>query len=153
MIDYPLLNSQVEALLEETDKIAALANLTACINESLDNINWVGFYFLSNNELVLGPFQGKVACTHISLDRGVCGKAASTKTIQIIKNVHEFEGHIACDSASESELVIPILVNDDVVGLLDIDSPSLNRFSERDAVEFEMICKLISEAYLLHNWK
>lgn len=153
MIDYPLLNSQVEALLEETDKIAALANLTACINESLDNINWVGFYFLTNNELVLGPFQGKVACTHISLDRGVCGKAASTKTIQIIKNVHEFEGHIACDSASESELVIPILVNDDVVGLLDIDSPSLNRFSERDAVEFEMICKLISEAYLLHNWK
>ncbi|SJZ33635.1 GAF domain-containing protein [Anaerorhabdus furcosa] len=153
MIDYPLLNSQVEALLEETDKIAALANLTACINESLDNINWVGFYFLTNNELVLGPFQGKVACTHISLDRGVCGKAASTKTIQIIKNVHEFKGHIACDSASESELVIPILVNDDVVGLLDIDSPSLNRFSERDAVEFEMICKLISEAYLLHNWK
>lgn len=153
MIDYPLLNSQVESLLEETDKIAALANLTACINESLDNINWVGFYFLANNELVLGPFQGKVACTHISLDRGVCGKAASTKTIQIIKNVHEFKGHIACDSASESELVIPILVNDDVVGLLDIDSPSLNRFSERDAVEFEMICKLISEAYLLHNWK
>ncbi|MEG0077907.1 GAF domain-containing protein [Anaerorhabdus sp.] len=153
MTDYPLLNAQVKALLEEPNQIAALSNISACINETLTNINWVGFYFQINNELVLGPFQGKVACTHIPLNRGVCGKAASTKETQVIKNVHEFEGHIACDSASESELVIPINVNNQVVALLDIDSPSLYRFNDNDAKEFELICHLISEAYITHNWE
>lgn len=152
MIDYQLLNAQVTSLLEETNQIAALSNVTACINEMLDDINWIGFYFLIQNELVLGPFQGKVACTHIPLNKGVCGKAASTNSIQVVKNVHEFEGHIACDCASQSELVVPIEINNQVIALLDIDSPSLNRFDENDAIEFEKICKKISEAYLNHNW-
>ncbi|MEG0562658.1 GAF domain-containing protein [Anaerorhabdus sp.] len=153
MIDYPLLNAQVESLLEESNKIAALANVSACINETLDNINWIGFYFLQNNELILGPFQGKVACTHIPLNKGVCGKAASYKQTQVVKNVHEFDGHIACDSASESELVVPIIVNDTVVAVLDIDSPTLYRFNDNDAKEFKNICTLISNAYLKFNWK
>lgn len=130
---YELLIRQMHALLEgETDTIANLSNVSALIYQSLDNLNWAGFYFHKNNELVLGPFQGKAACMHIRLDRGVCGKAATTREIQCIPNVHEFEGHIACDCASNSEIVVPIIVNGELFGVLDIDSFEFNNFNEVD---------------------
>lgn len=153
MTNYELLIAQVQGLLEEKNKIAALSNVTACINQNMDTINWVGFYFIDNDELILGPFQGKVACTHLKIGKGVCGTAVATKQTQLIPNVHTFAGHIACDSASESELVIPIFLNDQVIAVLDIDSPILERFTVQDASCFEAICKKISEAYSIHNWK
>lgn len=131
--DYSLVARQVEALTDgEFDVIAVLSNVSAILNDSLANINWVGFYFLKNDQLVLGPFQGKVACYRIPLDKGVCGKAISTETVQRIDDVHAFPGHIACDSASESEIVFPLIVNGKAIGVLDIDSPSLARFTEED---------------------
>ncbi|MGB0833150.1 MAG: GAF domain-containing protein [Psychrobium sp.] len=131
--DYSLVARQIEALIDgELDAIAVLSNVSAILNESMDNINWVGFYFMKNNQLVLGPFQGKVACYRIPLDKGVCGKAVSTNSIQRIDDVHAFPGHIACDSASESEIVLPLVVNGKVIGVLDIDAPILDRFSSED---------------------
>lgn len=131
--DYSLVARQVEALIDgEFDSVAVLSNVSAILNESLDNINWVGFYLLKDNQLVLGPFQGKVACYRIPLDKGVCGKAVSTSSVQRIDDVHAFPGHIACDSASESEIVFPLVVNGETIGVLDIDSPSLARFSADD---------------------
>ncbi len=131
--DYSLVARQIEALTDgEFDAIAVLSNVSAILNQSLDNINWVGFYFLKDNQLVLGPFQGKVACYRIPLDKGVCGKAISTNIVQRIDDVHAFPGHIACDSASESEIVFPLIVNGKAIGVLDIDSPSLARFTEQD---------------------
>lgn len=131
--DYSLVARQIEALIDgELDAIAVLSNVSAILNESMDNINWVGFYFMKNNQLVLGPFQGKVACYRIPLDKGVCGKAVSTNSIQRIADVHAFPGHIACDSASESEIVLPLVVNGKIIGVLDIDAPILDRFSSED---------------------
>lgn len=133
--DYSLVARQIEALIDgELDAIAVLSNVSAILNESMDNINWVGFYFMKNNQLVLGPFQGKVACYRIPLDKGVCGKAVSTNSIQRIADVHAFPGHIACDSASESEIVLPLEVNGQIVGVLDIDAPVLDRFSSDDEI-------------------
>lgn len=140
-----LIIKQLKALIsDENDTIAILSNTSAYLNEILDNINWVGFYLYKNNELVLGPFQGKVACSHIPLDKGVCGKCASTLEIQRVKNVHEFSGHIACDTNSQSEIVLPILINNKLYGVLDIDSPIINRFSEDDQVLLEEIIKVLS---------
>lgn len=153
MTNTELLIAQVQGLLEERNRIAALSNITACINENMNTINWVGFYFVENEELVLGPFQGKVACTHLKIGKGVCGTAVYNKETQLVPNVHDFPGHIACDSASESELVVPIILDGQVIAVLDIDSPVLNRFTQNDATCFEMICKKISEAYTFHNWK
>jgi GAF domain-containing protein len=131
--EYHSLTKQAVALLEsETDLIANLANLSALLNLSLDEINWVGFYLLKDDELVLGPFQGKPACVRIPVGRGVCGTAVATNSIQRIQDVHEFEGHIACDAASNSEIVIPLVLNGKVCGVLDIDSPKVGRFSEVD---------------------
>ena len=131
--DYQLLTAQALALIEgEDDLIANLANISALLNMNLDNINWVGFYLLKDNQLVLGPFQGNVACVRINLDKGVCGKAFSSNTIQRIADVHDFPGHIACDAASQSEIVVPINSNGTTVAVLDIDSPITNRFSEID---------------------
>lgn len=130
---YALLKQQVEAIiLDEEDVIANLANVSAVLYEVMEDINWVGFYLLKNNELVVGPFQGKVACSRIPLTKGVCAKAIMTKTIQNIVDVHAFEGHIACDSASNSELVIPIIKNEVAIGVLDIDSPVFSRFDQDD---------------------
>lgn len=130
---YALLKQQVEAIiLDEEDVIANLANVSAVLYEVMEDINWVGFYLLKNNELVVGPFQGKVACSRIPLTKGVCAKAIMTKTIQNIADVHAFEGHIACDSASNSELVIPIIKNEVAIGVLDIDSPVFSRFDQDD---------------------
>ncbi|MDE1336510.1 GAF domain-containing protein [Vibrio aestuarianus] len=130
---YQRLTKQALALLEsETDLIANLSNLSALLNMELEDLNWVGFYLIKDGELVLGPFQGQPACVRIPLGRGVCGTAAATNTVQRIYDVHAFEGHIACDAASNSELVIPFSINGNVAGVLDIDSPSIGRFSEID---------------------
>ncbi len=147
-----LLYKQVESLLEENDKIASLSNVTACINENLENINWVGFYFFKNNELVLGPFQGKVACTHISFGNGVCGMCIKKREAILVDDVHQFPGHIACDSASQSELVTPLLYNDNLYGVLDIDSPETHRFSEEDLQEFSSISCLIAKVIYEKKW-
>lgn len=130
---YQRLTKQAIALLEdETDLIANLSNLSALLNMELEQLNWVGFYLMKENELVLGPFQGKPACVRIPVGRGVCGTAVAQNSVQRVYDVHEFEGHIACDAASNSEIVVPFSINGEVVGVLDIDSPNVGRFSEID---------------------
>ena len=150
---YKLLIQQLNSILDgETDTIANLSNVSALLFHGLDNINWAGFYFKKNDELILGPFQGKVACMHIQLDRGVCGKAATTKEIQCVPNVHEFEGHIACDSASNSEIVVPIVIDREVFGVLDIDSFEFNNFNETDVYYLgELVDNLIKHIYTRNN--
>lgn len=144
---YDLIKKQLSAILEgEHNVIANLANASALLGDAIDNINWVGFYLINNGELLLGPFQGKVACVHIALGRGVCGTAALENKTQLVKDVHEFPGHIACDSASNSEVVVPLRYQGKVVGVLDIDSPLLERFDEIDAKELEEIAKIIEES-------
>ncbi|WP_141502819.1 GAF domain-containing protein [Paenibacillus luteus] len=131
--NYELVIRQLEALLEgESDVIANLSNASALLNQFLDDINWVGFYLFKNDELVLGPFQGLPACFRIPLHRGICGKTATERKTVRVDDVHKFPEHIACDSASRSEIVIPIIINGDLFGVLDIDSPSLDRFDEID---------------------
>ena len=131
--EYKLLTQQALALISgESDLTANLANISALLNMNLDNINWVGFYLLKDKQLVLGPFQGNVACVRIDLNKGVCGRAFSTNSIQRIADVHEFPGHISCDAESQSEIVIPINDNGKTVAVLDIDSPITNRFNEID---------------------
>lgn len=135
---------QVAGLVSgEPDLIANLSNVSALLNDYLADINWVGFYIMRDGELVLGPFQGKVACIRIPVGRGVCGTAAATKATQRIDDVHAFPGHIACDSASNSELVVPIIVNDKVVAVLDIDSPEHARFTVEVQQEMEAIVKVL----------
>lgn len=131
--NYELLLKQLVALLEgEPNRIANLANASALLNQFLDQINWVGFYLLEDNELVLGPFQGLPACVRIPLGRGVCGTSAAQRTTVRVADVHQFPSHIACDAASQSEIVIPLLKNDNLIGVLDIDSPIKQRFDDRD---------------------
>jgi len=130
---YERLTQQAIGLIEgEADFIANLANVSALLNMELESINWVGFYLFKEDELVLGPFQGKPACIRISVGKGVCGTAFSTETVQRIDDVHQFAGHIACDAASNSEIVIPFYKNGRLSGVLDIDSPDIGRFSEID---------------------
>ncbi|PJG59216.1 GAF domain-containing protein [Aeromonas cavernicola] len=135
---YHYLHQQVRALLDgEADLIAKLANLSALLKQELPSINWVGFYLLKDDELVLGPFQGKPACFRIPVGRGVCGSAiVQGKTLRI-NDVHQFDGHIACDSASNAEIVIPIRHSGKIIGLLDIDSPNFNRFDLQDQLGLE----------------
>ncbi len=135
---YQTLNRQVRSLLAgEDDLIAAMANFSAIVNDALEDINWVGFYLIKDEQLVLGPFQGKVACTRIPLGKGVCGSAAKEMKTYRVADVHEFAGHIACDSASNSEIVIPIFQDKTLIAVLDIDSPKFNRFSEIDQLGLE----------------
>ena len=130
---YQELLGQTKALISnESDIIANMANISALLFERLDDVNWVGFYRLVNDELVLGPFQGKVACIRIPLGKGVCGTCAANAKIQRIANVHDFDGHIACDASSNSELVIPVIVSGKVVAVLDIDSTVFERFDLQD---------------------
>lgn len=119
-------------LNQKYDDVTILSNLSAIIYDQFPDINWVGFYLFKNNELILGPFQGKPACMKIALNRGVCGHCASTLQSIIVNDVHLFPGHIACDSASNSELVVPIIIDEKLYGLLDIDSPLIARFSDED---------------------
>ncbi|ABU71310.1 GAF domain-containing protein [Vibrio campbellii] len=130
---YQRLTKQAVALIEsEKDYIANLSNISALLFMELENLNWAGFYLTKGDELVLGPFQGKPACVRIPMGRGVCGTAAQTNSVQRVYDVHEFEGHIACDAASNSEIVIPFTINGEVAGVLDIDSPNIGRFNEID---------------------
>lgn len=143
-----LIYEQIKTITEnEKDLIANLSNISACLNENLTDINWVGFYLMKEGELVLGPFQGKVACIRIPVGKGVCGSAVSEKKILRIDDVHQFKGHIACDSASNSEIVLPIYKHDEIVAVLDIDSPSFNRFSEEDEKTLNEITDYISELF------
>ncbi|WP_320152426.1 GAF domain-containing protein [uncultured Tolumonas sp.] len=140
---------QVSGLVSgEPDLIANLSNVSALLNQYLPDINWVGFYIMRDNELVLGPFQGKVACIRIPVGRGVCGTAVATRETQRIDDVHAFPGHIACDGASNSELVVPIIVNDNVVAVLDIDSPKHARFSVEVQQEIEAVVDVLTAL----NW-
>ena len=144
--DYHLLNSQLLALLDnEHDALAASGNFVALLFNALDEVNWLGIYVLRGDELVLGPFQGRPACTRIALDEGVCGAAASTLQTQRVADVHAFPGHIVCDPDSRSELVVPLLSHGQLIGVLDIDSPVTRRFSEEDQVGVEKLCKSFCE--------
>ena len=144
MTNYNELITIIPSLIEDDlHDISILANVSAILNQYMDNINWVGFYLNKNNKLLLGPFQGKVACTTIPFNRGVCGTCATSNKSIIVENVHDFPGHIACDSASLSEICIPINVNNSFYGLLDIDAPIVNRFSENDKINLEKIIKII----------
>ena len=143
------LPAQARALVAgESNRIANLANVAALVFHALDDVNWVGFYLRDEvcNELVLGPFQGKPACIRIPWGRGVCGTAAATATVQRIADVHAFEGHIACDPDSRSELVIPLIDQGDVVGVFDLDSPTIDRFSERDAQVLAAVAAVLDTA-------
>ena len=130
---YRQLHDQLSALLVgERDGLANTANMSALIYETLPDLNWAGFYFLQGRELVLGPFQGKVACVRIALGQGVCGTAAERRETVVVADVHAFPGHIACDAASRSEIVVPLIQNGRLLGVLDLDSPVLNRFDHDD---------------------
>ena len=144
---YELLVLQAKGLLQgERDVIANLANVSALLNLALAEINWAGFYLLRGEELVLGPFQGKPACVRIPVGKGVCGSAAATGETQLVRDVHDFPGHIACDGASRSEIVIPVFAEGKLVAVLDIDSPLLARFEEKDKEGLRELARLLGEA-------
>lgn len=163
MSDYTLLASQIEELAEiDAHWLPVLANASALLWDALDEVNWVGFYLADwvfsgekrdsvepekacSSELHLGPFQGKVACVRIPFGQGVCGTAAATKESQLVENVHEFSGHIACDAASNSEVVVPLQVGGSVVGVLDIDSPVVGRFNREDLFGLEIVARKIEQ--------
>jgi len=141
---YQLLEEQARALLQgETDLIANAANLSALLYHSLPDLNWAGFYFLKGNELVLGPFQGRPACVRIEMGKGVCGSAAHSRQTVIVPDVHQFSGHIACDSASNSEIVVPIIRDEQLLGVLDLDSPKFSRFDAEDAAALERVVSVL----------
>jgi GAF domain-containing protein len=141
-VEYPLLESQLRALLrDESDALANAANFVALLFNALDNVNWLGLYVLRGDELVLGPFQGLPACVRIELGKGVCGTAAIKRETVRVANVHEFPGHIACDVASRSEIVMPLIVAGELLGVLDIDSPSPDRFDSDDQAGLENLCR------------
>lgn len=143
-MDYQLLNAQVRALTENVPHVIAnLANASAAIWQAMEGINWAGFYIMEDGKLVLGPFQGKPACIEIPVGRGVCGTAAAEKKTQLVYDVHQFPGHIACDSASNSEIVVPLFKNGQVWGVLDIDSPTTGRFTEGDKAGLETLAKIL----------
>jgi L-methionine (R)-S-oxide reductase len=140
------LQSQLLALLEgERDFIANAANFSSLLYHSLPDVNWVGFYLLRGDELVLGPFQGKPACMRIAIGKGVCGVAAEQGQTILVDNVHEFPGHTACDSASNSEIVVPLVVDGQLIGVLDLDSPSLARFDDEDATGLNELTTILLE--------
>ena len=144
MVDYPALTAEAEALVAGVPHlIANLSNLSALLYDALPDLNWAGFYLLEGETLVLGPFQGKPACIEIPIKRGVCGAAVREDRAQLVKDVHAFAGHIACDSASRSELVIPMHRNGTVAAVLDLDSPSLARFTEADRDGLEALVRAV----------
>jgi L-methionine (R)-S-oxide reductase len=143
MTDYKLLDSQAEALLrDEPDALANAANFVALLYNALEDVNWLGIYVLRGDELLLGPFQGKPACVRIPLGKGVCGTAAATLETQRVDDVHAFPGHIVCDAASRSEIVVPLQLGPRLVGVLDVDSPLPARFSADDERGIEALCRV-----------
>jgi len=146
MTDYSLLHAQLEALtMGVPHKVANLANASALLWEALPKINWAGFYLLEGEVLVLGPFQGKTACIEIPVGRGVCGTAVAENATQLVDDVHQFPGHIACDCASNSEIVVPLRKDGKVIGVLDIDSPAFARFSNADREGLERFAELLQK--------
>lgn len=144
---YAQLVEQARALLDgERDRIANAANLSALVNQALPQLNWVGFYFFDGTELVVGPFQGLPACVRIPLDKGVCGAAASSRRTQRVADVHEFPGHIACDAASRSEVVVPLIRGDELIGVFDLDSPVPARFDADDQAGLEALAQVYVES-------
>lgn len=146
MVDYKGLCASLRALIEGVPhKVANLANASALLWGALDEINWAGFYLIEGDRLVLGPFQGKPACIEIAVGCGVCGTAVAQERTLVVPDVHKFPGHIACDGASNSEIVIPLMRCGEVVGVLDIDSPVFDRFSEADRCGLEEFASILSE--------
>ncbi|MEU6186299.1 GAF domain-containing protein [Nocardia sp. NPDC047038] len=144
---YRQLVAQAEALVAgETDRIANAANLAALVFHALPEVNWVGFYFYDGRELVVGPFQGKPACVRIPLGKGVCGTAAQTRTTQLVPDVHAFEGHIACDADTRSEIVVPLVRDDALIGVFDLDSPRPGRFDDIDRAGLEAVAEIFLAA-------
>ncbi|WML59457.1 GAF domain-containing protein [Neobacillus sp. PS2-9] len=143
--NYELVKKQLQALLhDEKNQVANLSNASALLNQFLDRVNWVGFYLLdTNDELVLGPFQGLPACIRIPLGKGVCGTAALKKETLLVEDVNQFPGHIACDAASQSEIVVPLLKGEQLIGVLDVDSPELNRFDKLDQQKLEEFVEIL----------
>jgi L-methionine (R)-S-oxide reductase len=143
--NYELVQKQLSALIEdETNRIANLSNAAALLNQFLDEINWVGFYLYEEGQLILGPFQGLPACVRIPMGKGVCGTSAATEKTLRIEDVHQFPGHIACDAASRSEIVIPLMKDGKLFGVLDIDSPVTDRFDEIDQQGLEKFAEILS---------
>lgn len=150
--DYTLLKSQLVALIaDESDALANAGNFVALIYNAMHDVNWLGIYVLRGDELVLGPFQGQPACVRMPVGQGVCGTAAASLSTQRIADVHRFPGHISCDAASRSEMVVPLLFGGKLVGVLDIDSPSLNRFSADDQAGIELLCAAYCELHADHG--
>ena len=146
MTNYPELHTQLAALTGGVPHpIANLANASALLYQTLEGLNWAGFYLMENGGLVLGPFQGKTACIEIPVGKGVCGTAVARGETILVKNVHEFPGHIACDSASNSEIVVPIRKNGEIIGVLDIDSPHIGRFTEEDQAGLEEFVRILEQ--------
>ena len=144
---YRELAEQMRGLLSgERDRIANAANFSSLVFNSLPALNWAGFYFYDGNELVVGPFQGQPACVRIAIGKGVCGTAAATKQTQLVRDVHAFEGHIACDSASQSEIVVPLFDGDKLIGVWDVDSPEIGRFDEDDRIGMERLAGIFVES-------
>lgn len=151
-VDYPLLDRQLAALMAgETDNLANCANFVALLFDALPDINWLGVYVLRGNELVLGPFQGKPACTHIAIGQGVCGAAARQMKSLVVDDVHQFDGHIACDAASNSEIVVPLTAGNRLIGVLDVDSPLYNRFDADDRLGLEKLCRTFVSRIAIGN--
>ena len=145
--NYEIMLQQLQGLCESPEYlITLLSNTSALLKQSMEDLNWAGYYIMKDGKLILGPFQGLVACEKIGVGKGVCGTAVAERKTILVKNVHEFPGHIACDSASNSEIVVPIIINDEVWGVLDIDSPSLNRFDETDQKYLEKAVEIITSA-------
>ncbi|SUK13201.1 GAF domain-containing protein [Staphylococcus agnetis] len=144
--NYDILIRQLDALLTgETDLIANLSNTSALLNESLEQINWVGFYLMKNDALILGPFQGKPACVHIKVGSGVCGTAVKQNAVQRVSDVNAFPGHIACDANSQSEIVIPIHKDGKIIGVLDIDAPIKDRFNKEDELGLIKVVEILEK--------
>ncbi|MDG1731568.1 MAG: GAF domain-containing protein [Thalassotalea sp.] len=143
---YQSLLGQVKAIIsDEADLIANMANISAILFNAYDDVNWAGFYRMLDGELVLGPFQGQVACIRIPVGRGVCGTAVSSQKTQLVADVHQFSGHIACDALSNSEIVIPVFANNEVIAVLDIDSVKYNRFDDEDQQGLEAIVAVLQQ--------
>lgn len=148
MTDYRTLCAQLSALVSGVPhRTANLANAAALLYHTLDGLNWAGFYLLEGDTLVLGPFQGRPACIEIPVGRGVCGTAAAEDRTQLVRDVHQFPGHIACDSASNSEIVVPIRVNGKIVGVLDLDSPHIGRFTAEDQTGLEGFVRILEQVW------
>lgn len=146
-MSYDQLATELHSLSAgERDLIANAANFSALLYQSLPDVNWVGFYFYKGGELVVGPFQGKPACVRIAMGKGVCGTAAERRQTLIVDNVHQFPGHIACDSASNSEIVVPLVKDNHLIGVLDLDSPSFARFSDDDAAGLNALAEIFVKA-------